>query len=191
MCCDSTNQSPLRWQPQRKRGWGGREFLRLFFPSGFLFPLQPPSTDASRRPPSPCSFAEGAKQLVTDEGAQETEEGWEGDTGRQGCPLALLPAQPCLPAALKLFGSQIFRWGREENRRAESLLRRHLHLGKFQSSPPPATSARGVTGGLQERPHPFLPGWSGSASIRCRLRRVSIGRQEGFPSGKDALMKKK
>lgn len=51
------------------------------------------------------------------------EEGWEeGATGRPGCPLAPLPAQPCLPAALKLFGSQICWRGREENHRAESVL---------------------------------------------------------------------
>lgn len=51
------------------------------------------------------------------------EEGWgEGGTGWQGGPLTPLLAQPCLPAALKLFRSQISWRGREENRRAESFL---------------------------------------------------------------------
>ena len=108
---------------------GGKGVSGLFFPSRFLFPLQPWSTDAGS-PPHP----HGA--------LQREQNGWLGlrELGgwrRAGerCPLAPLPAQTCPPASLELCGSQICWRGKEENRRAESLLQRHL--GKFQSSPLP------------------------------------------------------
>lgn len=54
---------PACLQQRRKQGRaGGREFLGLFFPSRFLFPLQPRSTHTGSPPRAPCSGEEKGKK---------------------------------------------------------------------------------------------------------------------------------
>lgn len=118
----------------------------MFFPSRFLFPLQPSSMDAGSLPLFHVALQReqnewlGLKKSGRWRKAEERRK-W----GSRGAPFdPLLAQQPCLPAALKQFGNQICWQGREENHRAESLLGRHLHLDKFQPNPLPTTSVWGV-----------------------------------------------
>lgn len=118
----------------------------MFFPSRFLFPLQPSSMDAGSLPLFQVALQReqnewlGLKKSGRWRKAEERRK-W----GSRGAPFdPLLAQQPCLPAALKQFGNQICWQGREENHRAESLLGRHLHLDKFQPNPLPTTSVWGV-----------------------------------------------